>query len=138
VVTLRDALAKVLTDHGIGPNEDGLHSWRCGHPDRYPDYCHCVPDLLDALITEARAILAQPAPSLDAAWARVEAALPDGWKFEGVYNVGSLSGWDAYAFEPYTEDGTTHEADQPVEEAHGDTPHAALLALADALEARKP
>jgi hypothetical protein len=45
----RTLLEKVLTDHGILPNENGFHAWRCEHPDRYPGYCHCVPDLLDAL-----------------------------------------------------------------------------------------
>ena len=55
---LRDALGKVLADHAIVPNQNGFHGWRCEHPDRYPDYCHCVPDLLDdlmAVAAEARA-----------------------------------------------------------------------------------
>ena len=55
VLALREALEKVLEEHGIVPVEENFHAWRCGHPDRYPNYCHCVPDLLDALIAAVRA-----------------------------------------------------------------------------------
>lgn len=60
---LRDRFAKVLSDHAIVPEQEGFHGWRCGHPDRYPGYCHCVPDLLDDLMAaaEARAL-----PSVEA------------------------------------------------------------------------
>jgi hypothetical protein len=83
-----------------------------------------------ALCDEARAILAQPAPdTLDAAWARVEAALPDGWLWRvQMQSRGPL--WLADAWHRHdVDDGMT---------AFGPTPIAALHALADALEARKP
>jgi len=86
---------------------------------------------IDALITEARAILAQPAPSLDAAWARVEAALPDGWRY-GIYR--DPRDTDA-VYRSWADDGSLPDRDE--EEGDGPTPIAALSALADALEARR-
>lgn len=68
--TTRDRLAQVLSDHAIVPEQEGFHSWRCGHPDRYPGYCHCVPDLLDALV-----LAAAPDLSHDAEVARLREAL---------------------------------------------------------------
>ena len=65
MTTRREAFAKVLTDHGIVPNENGFHAWRCEHPDRYPDYCHCVPDLLDALEAAAALSPAGVCPTCD-------------------------------------------------------------------------
>ena len=52
--TLRQALGDVLAAHGIVPEMENFHAWRCGHPDRYPDYCQCVPQLLDALMAVLR------------------------------------------------------------------------------------
>jgi len=88
-------------------------------------------DLFDAmypLMPEARAILAQPAPdTLDAAWARVEAALPDGlYPQLEKYTPATYRGWAV---------NQTGERVLPC--SFGSTPQAALHALADALESRK-
>lgn len=57
---LRTELTRVLAQNGIGPDgQDGLHSWRCSEPDRYPDYCTCVPGLVDDLL----AVLGPQEPS---------------------------------------------------------------------------
>jgi hypothetical protein len=39
---------------GREDQEGESYRWRCEHPDRYPGYCHCVPDLLDDLLAAAR------------------------------------------------------------------------------------
>lgn len=59
-----------------------------------------------------------------------------GWVFEGVYNLSDRSDWGAYADEPMTEDGTSHEAGQQTEEGHGPDETAALVALTAALRDR--
>ncbi len=38
-----------LVDYGINEPTCGIHAWRCEHPDRYPDYCKCLADLMSAL-----------------------------------------------------------------------------------------
>ena len=38
-----------LVDYGINEPTRGIHAWRCEHPDRYPDYCKCLADLMSAL-----------------------------------------------------------------------------------------
>ena len=57
-----------------------------------------------------------------------------GWVFEGVYILSDRSDWGAYAYEPMTEDGTSHEAGQQTEEGPDWT--AALVALTAALRDR--
>lgn len=59
-----------------------------------------------------------------------------GWVFEGVYILSDRSDWGAYAYEPMTEDGTSHEAGQQTEEGHGPDETAALVALTAALRDR--
>jgi len=68
------------------------------------------------------------APSLDAAWAEVEAALPEGWGILSLKSVGTL--WSASADAPSLVGLPWHERHVL---AHGLTPAAALLALAAAL-----
>jgi len=46
----REALVRVLADQGFDDNGASPHSWRCEHPDRYPDYCTCVTDMIDAIL----------------------------------------------------------------------------------------
>lgn len=78
--------------------------------------------------TQAQAALAsEPArPSLDAAWARAEAALPEGWFGPELFTV-AHDRWIARCF------------DTPLctalEHAEADMPAAALVALAEKLEA---
>lgn len=70
------------------------------------------------------------AGTLDAAWQAAEAALPEGWTF------GSLS---SYAYEGkqwYATAGIGTLAGSEVVEGEGDTPTAALLALAEKLAQR--
>ena len=45
---MREALSNALTENGISEGVDGLHGWRCAHPDRYGP-CTCVAELLDDL-----------------------------------------------------------------------------------------
>jgi hypothetical protein len=45
----------VLAGQGLDtPREPGdhfcPHSWRCENPDRYPGYCTCVSDMIDAIL----------------------------------------------------------------------------------------
>jgi hypothetical protein len=75
----------------------------------------CCPDCL------------HPTRTLDAAWARAVAALPEGW---GLSVEGSGDWYDAHAL-------NRHDATDFVYEA-GPTPALALHALADELERRKP
>lgn len=70
------------------------------------------------------------ADTLDAAWARMEAALPDEYRFQSVYWHALDGGFTAVVY-PIDE-----EVDDAVRAA-APTPIAALHALADALEARK-
>lgn len=82
-----------------------------------------------ALLTEARAILAQPAPdTLDAAWARVEAALPDALAV--AFHEAGWCKWSdtghALAHDDADEDGYRAALAKVL-----------VKALADALEARK-
>jgi hypothetical protein len=44
-IILRVLREQGLDDHGASP-----HSWRCEHPDRYPDACTCVEDVADAIL----------------------------------------------------------------------------------------
>ena len=46
----REALVRVLADQGFDDNGASPHSWRCDHPERYPDYCTCVTDMIDAIL----------------------------------------------------------------------------------------
>src|SRR3546814_14204170 len=55
VSALREALDKTLRDYLIDTIENqGLHSWRCHYPDRYPTCTHYA-ELLDALEQIGRA-----------------------------------------------------------------------------------
>jgi len=70
-------------------------------------------------------------PPLDAAWAEVEAALPDGWSILPPLSLRSFGGyWRAAADAPSLVGLPWHERHVL---AHGLTPAAALLALAAAL-----
>jgi hypothetical protein len=46
----REALLKVLAEQGLSEPAFSPHSWRCEHPDRYPDYCTCARDMADAIL----------------------------------------------------------------------------------------
>ncbi len=35
-------IAEALRAEGLDTGGASPHSWRCEHPDRYPDYCHCT------------------------------------------------------------------------------------------------
>lgn len=59
-----------------------------------------------------------------------------GWVFDGLSDLSDRSDWGAYAYEPMTEDGTSHEAGQQTEEGHGPDETAALVALTAALRDR--
>ena len=71
--------------------------------------------------------------TLDEAWAAAEAALPEGWRLQGVTPGGPIGSWRAEAV------GRTHLRRDPmglypdVATGGGPTPIAALLALAQAL-----
>lgn len=71
-------------------------------------------------------LLAAPPDSLDAAWTRVERALPEGWWLSNV--DAQPGGWFAVAV---SADGEEYE------EGDGPTPAAALNALADRLAAKE-
>ena len=46
----RDQLAQLLAENGISETApDGLHSWRCEHPDRYGP-CDCRDELVNDLL----------------------------------------------------------------------------------------
>jgi hypothetical protein len=49
-VLLRRVLAEQGLDTAVNPGDHFCpHSWRCENPDRYPGYCTCVDDLMDAI-----------------------------------------------------------------------------------------
>lgn len=49
VQAIREAARKQIILRAL--REQGLpHSWRCEHPDRYPDACTCVEDVADAIL----------------------------------------------------------------------------------------
>lgn len=48
---LPEIIRRVLAENGISGNHDGLHGWRCAHPDRYGECC-CVNDLIGELVDE--------------------------------------------------------------------------------------
>lgn len=43
-------LRRILAEQGLDDNGASPHSWRCEHLDRYPDYCTCVDDIIDAIL----------------------------------------------------------------------------------------
>jgi hypothetical protein len=45
-----DALRQVLREQGLDTGGASPHSWRCENPDRYPGYCTCVEDMVQAII----------------------------------------------------------------------------------------
>ncbi|MDL5351178.1 hypothetical protein [Microbacterium sp. zg-YB36] len=51
----RDTLRRILAEQGLDDNGATPHSWRCEHPDRYPDYCTCVDDMIDAILASRAA-----------------------------------------------------------------------------------
>lgn len=103
-----------------------------------------VDDPLDTVTyDEAARLLLAASPTLAAdldfatAWRMAKAECKRlGWVFEGVYILSDRSDWGAYAYEPMTEDGTSHEAGQQTEEGHGPDETAALVALTAALRDR--
>lgn len=46
----REQIRELLAEQGFDVNGASPHSWRCEHPDRYPDYCTCVDDMIDAIL----------------------------------------------------------------------------------------
>ena len=49
------AAAKALLDEGGGPG-NGIHSWRCEHPDRYGP-CDCVNEVTRSMLAAAFAVI---------------------------------------------------------------------------------
>lgn len=43
-------LRRILAEQGLDDDGASPHSWRCDHKDRYPDYCTCVAEIIDAII----------------------------------------------------------------------------------------
>jgi hypothetical protein len=80
-------------------------------------------------------------PGLDAAWAEAEAALPEGWALFGVSRPGDAEKYWASATGPVVKGRCNmdreHE-DYPRENGYGDTPAAALIALAARLRENRP
>lgn len=102
----------------------------------------------DAAVAELREALAEIAPLLDAAWARAEKALPEGWWIHAVYawSFDDMA-YRAEAASPGQQIDMSHSASVkrhgtrrfvsgPDAHATGPTPAAALIALAEALEQR--
>lgn len=92
-------------------------------------WCHAYPTHRDECIAvlalsgaASRPAQEPPAPSLDAAWAEAEAALPEGWAIDRVYWRDDIT-WSAWAANT-TGGGLRGD---------GDTPAAALRALAAVL-----
>lgn len=58
----REALLKVLAEQGLSEPAYSPHSWRCEHPDRYPDYCTCARDMADAILAAGfrRSVVSTP------------------------------------------------------------------------------
>lgn len=87
---------------------------------------------------------ARSEPTLDeglpSAWAKAEAALPDGWVVYGVTRPGDATRYWASAHGPVVKGrcdmGREHE-EYPRENGYGPTPEAALLDLAAALAAQE-
>ncbi|MES2210925.1 MAG: hypothetical protein V4515_12205 [Chloroflexota bacterium] len=82
-------------------------------------------------ITPATPAVEPSIPSLDAAWAKAEEALPEGWAINMLWGTITEDRWAASAG-PFPSD-TTHTMLHRA--AGGPTPAAALNALAEKLEA---
>lgn len=76
-----------------------------------------------------------PPSELDAAWRRVEAALPEGWVFETLRRRYAGSSWHATAVLGGIGQQDRSKGTVPTNGAHGPTPATALIALAEKLEA---
>ena len=74
-------------------------------------------------------------PTLDAAWARAEAALPEGWVVRSIDRPAAPE--YVHRSIVWVEEGIDSRDRTPLYTCGGHTPQAALSALADALEARK-
>jgi hypothetical protein len=46
----REVLDRLIREEGLGDNGASPHSWRCEHPDRYPDACDCVQSMREAIL----------------------------------------------------------------------------------------
>ena len=46
----RKELRKIMAAQGLDDNGCSPHAWRCEHPDRFPGYCTCVDDMIDAIL----------------------------------------------------------------------------------------
>lgn len=46
----RDELRRIMAEQGFDVEGATPHGWRCEHPDRYPGYCTCVGDMIDAVL----------------------------------------------------------------------------------------
>lgn len=86
-------------------------------------------DLIVALRNAAPELLASE-PTLDAAWAEAEAALPEGWRL--AIDPYYPTGWEAHAYD-INEVPTSARSDHSTGACFGPTPAAALRALAAAL-----
>lgn len=83
---LRDKVREALAANGVGPVGADLHSWRCGHPERYGD-CTCVDELVDDVVAvvvqaardavAAQGIVTANLVRLDAALAAIDALKED-------------------------------------------------------------
>lgn len=91
-----------------------------------------------AMIRVARESPAMTEPSLDAAWAAVEAALPEGWRIEGVMLVDTSDDEDLNVELVEWEAEASSDRGQRSVTALGSTPAAALLALAEKLRESQP
>lgn len=52
---MKDIIERVLREQGLDDNGASPHGWRCQHPDRFPDYCTCVSDAVQAIAAELEA-----------------------------------------------------------------------------------
>ena len=68
----RVELRRILAEQGLDDNGFSPHSWRCEHPDRYPDACTCVADIIDAIL--AAGYRKQPEPEWEYGTALVGAS----------------------------------------------------------------
>lgn len=97
-------------------------------PKVFDGYTDLAAAILDALSPDdARAIASALPGTLDAAWAEVEAALPEGWHVFEVVKQSDASWLAVAGRRDYLWNGPNSEA------GSGPTPAAALLALAEKL-----
>ena len=48
------SLRQVMAEQGFDDDGAHPHSWRCENPDRFPHYCTCVNEMIDAILAWMR------------------------------------------------------------------------------------